>query len=182
MTTIIGIQQENGCVIVADSQTTDHSGKIYSHPDTKKISSRGEFLIAGSGEVLPCDIAQHIWIPPKTNKKDREDLYHFMISKAMPSLRKCLSDNGYNFDESKEDSGIRFQFIIAICGELFDIDQELSVSRNKDGIYGAGSGADFAIGALHAGVDALQAMEIAAKVSAYTAPPFLSKEQFKRPN
>jgi ATP-dependent protease HslVU (ClpYQ) peptidase subunit len=53
----------------------------------------------------------------------------------------------------------------------------LAVSKNDDGIYAVGSGADFAIGALHAGATPMQAMEIAAKVSAYTAPPFIERSQ-----
>ena len=177
MTTIIGIEYEDSCFLVADSQTTDDSGKIYTHSDVKKIAERSSFLVAGSGEVLPCDVAQHIWEPPTPNKKDRQDLYHFMIAKAMPSLRKCLSENGYNFDEAKNEA--RFQFLIAVCGEIFDVDQELSVSRSADGMYAVGSGAAYALGALHAGADAHEAMEIAAKITAFTAGPYYSKTQTK---
>jgi ATP-dependent protease HslVU (ClpYQ) peptidase subunit len=177
MTTIIGIEYKDSCFLVADSQTTDDSGKIYSHPNVKKIAERGAFLVAGSGEVLPCDVAQHIWEPPTPAKKDRQDLYHFMISKAMPSLRKCLNENGYNFDESKSEG--RFQFLIAVCGEIFDVDQELCVSMSSDGMYAVGSGGAYALGALHAGVDAYQALEIAAKITAFTAGPYYSKTQIK---
>ena len=175
MTTIIGLQYEKDCVLVADSQTTDDSGKIFTHPDVKKISERGQFLIAGSGEVLPCDVAQHIWEPPVPTKQDKEDLYHFMITKAMPSLRKCMTENGYNFDEDTKET--RFQFIMAVGGEIFDVDQELSISKSADGVYAAGSGAAYALGALHAGADAYEAMEIASKLTAFTAGPYISKEQ-----
>lgn len=177
MTTIIAIESDKDCFLVADSQTTDDSGFIYNHPDVRKLSERGAFIIGGSGEVLPCDVTQHIWDPPTPTKKDRADLYHFMITKAMPSLRKCLSENGYNFDESKTDT--RFQFIIAVCGEVFDVDDELSVSKNISGIYAAGSGAAYALGALHAGADAHEAMEIAASLTAFTAGPYYSKTQTK---
>lgn len=177
MTTLIGIEYDDSCVIVADSRTTDDTGYIYTHPSIKKITERNEYLIAGSGEVLPCDVAQHIWEPPAVSKIDKKDLFHFMVSKAMPSLRKCLSLNGFNFDEPKTEQ--RFQFLIAVCGEIFDIDDELSVSKNSSGVYGAGSGSPFALGALHAGADAYQAMEIASKLTAFTAGPYLSKVQFK---
>jgi ATP-dependent protease HslVU (ClpYQ) peptidase subunit len=175
MTTIIGLEHKDRCFIIADSQTTDEGGRIYTHPEVQKISSRGMFLIAGSGETLPCDIAQHIWEPPTPSKQERDDLYHFMIVKAMPSLRKCMTDNGYNFDEDTKDT--RFQFIVAVGGEIFDIDQELSVSKSADGVYAAGSGAPYVLGAIHAGADAYEAMEIAAKLTAFTAGPFMSREQ-----
>jgi ATP-dependent protease HslVU (ClpYQ) peptidase subunit len=181
MTTIIGIQQDNGCILVADSLVTDDSGRKYWHPEMKKLAVRGEFLVGGAGEVLPCDIIQHNWNPPATTAKDRQDLYHFMVSKVVPSLRQCLTENGYNFDEAHDKKdGERFHLLIAISGTIFDIDQELSITMNNDGVYAIGSGGDIALGAIHAGADAYQAMEIVSKLSAYTAGPYTSKEQFKR--
>ena len=175
MTTIIGLEYKDRCFLVADSQTTDEGGRIYTHPEVEKISANGSFLIAGSGETLPCDIAQHIWESPIPSKQDKEDLYRFMIKKAMPSLRKCMTENGYNFDEDTKET--RFQFIIAVGGEIFDVDQELSISKSADGVYAAGSGAPYALGAIHAGADAYEAMEIASKLTAFTAGPYMSKEQ-----
>jgi ATP-dependent protease HslVU (ClpYQ) peptidase subunit len=175
MTTIIGLEYRDKCFIVADSRTTDADGKVYSHPEVKKISENGMFLIAGSGETLPCDIAQHIWEPPTPTRQDREDLYHFMITKAMPSLRKCMIENGYRFNDDIDET--RFQFIMAVGGEIFDIDEELSVSKSADGVYAAGSGAPYALGAMYAGADAYEAMEIASKLTAFTAGPYISKEQ-----
>jgi ATP-dependent protease HslVU (ClpYQ) peptidase subunit len=175
MTTIIGIEHKDRCFLVADSRTTDADGKVYSHPEVKKISENGMFLIAGSGETLPCDIAQHVWEAPNPTKQDREDLYHFMIAVAMPSLRKCLIDNGYRFNDDIDET--RFQFIMAIGGEIFDVDQELSVSKSADGVYAVGSGAPYALGALYAGADAYEAMEIASKLTVFTAGPYISKEQ-----
>ena len=131
MTTLIGIEYDDGCVLVADSRTTDDSGYIYTHPSVKKISESNGFMIAGSGEVLPCDVAQHIWEPPVPTKSEKKDLFHFMITKAMPSLRKCLSSNGFNFDEPKTEQ--RFQFLIAVCGEIFDINQEINTLRTNSG-------------------------------------------------
>lgn len=178
MTTIIGIEYGDKSLIVADSRVTDDSGRIYAHKVMKKIASRGQFLIAGAGEVVPCDIAQNIWVPPNFTAKDKKDVYCFMITKVMPSLRKCLTDNGYNFDEDKKD-GTRFQFLISVGGEMFDIDEDLSVMKSEDNVYAIGSGGSFALGALYAGAEPLRAMDIACKVSAYSAPPFHQEIQYK---
>lgn len=182
MTTIIAVQYNDRCVIAADNQVTDDIGRRFNHPDMKKISERGSFLIAGSGEVQPCDVVQHLWVPPKVTPKDKEDVYHFMITKVMPSLRKCLSDNGYDFDEGKGDGksdGSRFRFLIAVGGELFDIADDLSVCRSGDGIYGVGSGSSYAIGALHAGAKPEKAVTIAAKIDVNTSGPIQVVEQYK---
>lgn len=181
MTTIIGVQYKDRAVMVADSRVTDDGGRIFIHPKMQKITERNGYLIAGAGEVSPCDIANHLWIPPKPTAKDREDIYHFMITKVMPSLRQCLVDNGYNFDEPHDRSkdGLRFQLLISVAGEIFDISDDLSVCMSGDGLYGVGSGSSFALGALHAGAKPLKAMEIAAKLSAFTSGPFQSVEQHK---
>ena len=55
----------------------------------------------------------------------------------------------------------------------------MSVSKSDTGVYAAGSGAAYALGALHAGADAYEAMEIASKLTAFTAPPYVSKIQPK---
>lgn len=178
MTTIIGIEYSDRSILVADSRVTDDAGRIYAHRVMKKISQRGSLLIAGAGEVTPCDIAQNIWIPPQFTAKDKKDVYRFMITKVMPSLRKCLTDNGYNFEEDKKD-GMRFQFLISVGGEIFDIDEDLSVMKSDDNLYAIGSGGPYALGALYAGAEPEVAMEIASKVSAYSAPPFYQEVQYK---
>jgi ATP-dependent protease HslVU (ClpYQ) peptidase subunit len=178
MTTIIGVQYDGSCTLVADSLVSDDSGRTWTHPDMTKLNQRGDFIIGGSGEVAPCDIAQHIWDPPRLTTADKKDIYHFMITKAMPSFRKCLKDNGYNFEEEQEKgSGSRFDFIMAVNGELFEVADDLSVTRNVDGYYGVGSGAQIALGALHAGAKPVKAVQIAAKISIYTAGPFQTLTQ-----
>lgn len=179
MTTIVGIQHEFYCEIHVDSRVTDDSGQIFSHPDMKKYAQRGAFIIAGSGEVLPCDIVQNMWNPPKPTEADKAHPYRFMITKVMPSIREVLVKNGFNFDEPKEKGDMRFHFIIAFNGELFDVDQELSVTRDETGLYAVGSGAPYALGALHMGAEGEEALEVAAKISAFTAPPFYSITQYK---
>ena len=182
MTTIVGVQYKDKVVLAADNQVTGDSGRKYNHPDMKKIAQRGEFLIAGSGEVQPCDVVQNMWNPPKITAKDKENIYRFMIVKAMPSLRKCLTDNGFDFNEGKGEGKAdesRFNFLIAVGGELFDVADDLSVCRSGDGIYGVGSGSPYAIGALHAGAKPEKAIEIASKLDVNTSGPIQIVEQYK---
>jgi ATP-dependent protease HslVU (ClpYQ) peptidase subunit len=180
MTTIVGIQKPDCAIIAVDSRVTDDDGRIYSHPDMMKYAERGSFIVAGSGEVLPCDIVQNMWTPPRLLAADKQNIYKFMITKVMPSLREVLSKNGYNFDEAHDKKeGERFHFLIACNGELFDVDQELSVTRDARGYYAIGSGGSYALGALYMGASPLNALEVAASISAFTAPPFYTVEQYK---
>ena len=183
MTTIIGVQYDDHCLFMADNQVTLDGGRIYKHPDMKKISKVGEYLVAGSGDVAPCDIAQHLWNPPTMTAKDRKDTYHFVISKLMPSLRKCLTDNGYDFNENKVDGksdGSGFNLLIAANGQMFDIADDLSVCMSDAGFYGVGSGSPYALGALYAGVKPEKAMAVAEKIDANTSGPFQKEVQYKK--
>lgn len=176
MTTIIGVEYDDHSLIMADSRVTDDNGKIFSHPSMTKINQRGSFIIAGAGEILPCDVIQHIWTPPKVLATDKKDLYHFMVVKVIPSMRQCLKDNGYNFDEPGEN---RFFFLVAVGGELFELDDDLGICKNETGQYAIGSGSSYALGALEVGASVERAMEAAAKLTAFTAPPYTKITQSK---
>lgn len=178
MTTIIAVQYDDKAVIGADSQTTGSTGRKAIHSQMVKINQRGDFIIAGAGECAPCDIAQHIWNPPMPTGKDWNNLYHFMISKVVPSLKTCFKENEYKWDYDDDES--RFGFLILIGGEIFEIADDFSVSMDGKGYYGVGSGSDLAIGALSAGATMREALKIASENDAYTSPPFIFHTQQKR--
>jgi ATP-dependent protease HslVU (ClpYQ) peptidase subunit len=100
-----------------------------------------------------------------------------MVETVAPSIRFTLSVNGYQPDKESDDQD--FIFLIALNGIIYEIDDTLSVLMRDDGIYGIGSGASYAIGALQAGASWKQAMNIAAKNNVFTAPPFITHKQTK---
>lgn len=175
MTTIIAVQKPSKVSFGADSQVTAGNGRVQRHNEMIKISKRGPFIIAGSGECAPCDIAQHIWEPPKPNGSDWNDLYHFMVAQVVPSLKACFKDNEYKWDA--EDDEPKFAFLIAVGGQVFEIADDMSVALNDTGFYGVGSGSSYAIGALEAGASITEALEIAARNDAYTSGPFVYYNQ-----
>jgi ATP-dependent protease HslVU (ClpYQ) peptidase subunit len=178
MTTIIAVQGKSKVVFGADSQVTGGNGRVQRHNQMTKITERGPYLIAGSGECAPCDIAQHLWKPPTPKAADWNDIYHFMIAKVVPSLKACFKEHEYKWD--REDEETKFNFLIALGGQVFEMADDMSITLDSSGFYGVGSGSPYAIGALEAGATVEQALEIAAKNDAYTSQPFLYFEQFKK--
>lgn len=176
MTTIIAVQHKDRVVIGADSLTT--STRKYNHPAMVKITQRNNYLIAGSGEVAACDIAQHIWNPPTPTAEDRKDLYHFMIAKVVPSLKKAFKENDYKWDA--DDDETKFAFLIAVEGEVFDIADDFAVCLDSAGFYGVGSGSPMALGALRSGATLEDALKIAEEIDPYTGGPFVFFTQDKR--
>jgi ATP-dependent protease HslVU (ClpYQ) peptidase subunit len=176
MTTIVAVVKNGNVTMGADSQVSDGS-RPNKHPQMEKITKNNGWLIAGSGDSTPCDILQHIFVPPVPTAKEREDLYKFMIVKFIPAMREALEENGWKKDNEDKDSG--FSMLFAYNGEVFDIGNDFSVLLNSDGIYGVGNGSQFAIGALYAGVSVEKALEIAANNDIYTSGPFQIVRQQK---
>jgi len=180
VTTIVAVQYKDKVVFGADSQVTSGAGRRQSHREMVKITSRSLYLIAGSGECAPCDIAQHIWQPPIPKASDVDDLYHFVIAKVVPSLKLCFKENEYKWNEVDADGETKFAFLIAVGGMVFEISDDMSVSLDGSGFYGIGSGSDFALGALIAGAPIEKALTIAADNDIYTSAPFIYHTQLKK--
>jgi ATP-dependent protease HslVU (ClpYQ) peptidase subunit len=177
MTTIVGTCKNGVVILGADSQVTD-SDRRNNSLTMQKITSNNGYLIAGAGDATPCDILQHIFIPPVPTVTERKNLYKFMITKFVPAMREALEEAGYKIDPKDTDSG--FSMLIAFDGELFDIGDDFSVLLNDTGIYGVGNGSRYAIGALYAGATVEKALEIAAQNDIYTSGPFQIEKQSKK--
>jgi len=175
LTTIAGICKNGLVILGADSQVTD-GDRINNDLRMEKITKNNGYLLAGAGDATPCDILQHIFIPPVPSITERKNLYKFMITKFVPAMRETLDENGWK-PVTGDDSG--FSMLVAFDGELFDIGDDFSVLLNNKGIYGIGNGAKYAIGALSVGATIEKALEAAADNDIYTSGPFQIVQQKK---
>jgi ATP-dependent protease HslVU (ClpYQ) peptidase subunit len=178
MTTIIGVEYANRCVVLGDSRVVGDS-KIYSHPDMVKVVTNGNFIIGAAGDVRALQVILHTWKPPMAVAKDKDNLFQFMISKVVPSLKKQLNDYGL-LDTKSPDKDFELYVLIAYNGNIFEIDSDFAVSRSDSGYYGIGTGGDYALGALYAGATPEQAASIAALNDSKTAEPFITETQLKK--
>ena len=96
----------------------------------------------------------------------------------IPSLKSFIDDSKLFTDKDKEDGDL-FSILIAIKGEVFEIDQDYAIARRSDGIYAIGSGSDYALGAMMAGVSGIEAMKIAESLDVNTSSPFITLFQNK---
>jgi ATP-dependent protease HslVU (ClpYQ) peptidase subunit len=177
MTTIVGVQSADGCVIASDSRVAE-GGKVYTHPKMVKAIERGSYIIAGAGDYRALQVVLHVWQPPQVTAKAKQNLYEFVINKIAPSLKTTLTTAGIEFNKSSDsDDKFELQLIIGVNGSLFEIDSDFAVAMNDTGLYAIGSGGDYALGALHAGATVLDAMQIAAINNNGTSAPFYILEQ-----
>lgn len=146
MTTIAAIEGDGWAVIGADSQSSDTDGFAIDIP-TGKIFKNNEIIVAGAGAVRGINLLEHVWVAPQV-KIDNTDKY--VTSILIPSIRKCFDAADYEF---KPDSSAVLNdniFIVCVRGCIYRIDEDYAWERTSNGLYVAGSGERFALGALEA--------------------------------
>ena len=177
MTTVIAIQHQDGVEMIADSQINS-AGQPYFHSDMVKIVERGKYLIGVAGRVVALQAIQNSWNPPALTASHKGSIYNFIITKVVPSLKAFIDDSKIFSDKEKEDGDL-FSILIAIKGEVFEIDQDYAIARRSDGIYAIGSGSDYALGAMMAGASGIEAITIAESLDVNTSSPFITLFQNK---
>lgn len=169
MTTIIGLQWQWGCEIAADGRTTS-DGRPFTGASMVKVVARGEYILAAAGSGGACDWVTHAWKPPVFKGPS---VYEFLVGSFSPHLQKSLNANG--FQPSKDDDGV--SLLVAVAGEVFQIEGDGTVMQDVRGLYGIGTGSAYALGAIEAGADIDEAFEIAARFDIYTSPPITVVKQ-----
>lgn len=159
MTTIIAIETPNGVKIACDSMATGNDVVQLEQP--KVFENCGvTYGVAGTVRILNELRYAKLPIP-----EYRMDLDQWMTRALIPALRQLISDIG---EEKNDDGEYELHILAAMYGRVYEITGDLAWIRNSSGIYAAGSGGPFALGAISAGASIEQAIEIAAKHDPYT--------------
>jgi len=177
MTTIIAVQTKTKALLGADSLIAG-AGRNYYHNDTVKVIEKNGYLIGCAGDLRALQVVIHTWKPP-AQPRGNSDLLNFVISKVVPSLQAVFNEQKLDFTKSGDDR-VMVEILIALRGEIFEIDREFSVTRDSKGFYGIGSGGDYGLAALHAGAEPQKALEIAELLNNGTRRPFIFIEQINR--
>lgn len=191
MTTIVGIQGDGFALLGADSRISsfDEKGNAYQYTAlggaSSKINANGKYLLGAAGDVRAINLLHHAFHPPvcaPSLKGKRLD--GFITTKFVPALQKCFDEHGYSASEDKRthiaehDSTI----IVAVNATIYIIEGDYSWTSDATGLYSAGTGSAYALGALQALTHknptpqqaktiALKALNIATKYDPYTGAP-----------
>ena len=150
MTTLIAFQHDDFCLIAADTQTTSYGIAADCEP-MGKIAKNGKYLVSAAGLVRGMNLIQHAFNPPSPTKTNNpEALDKFIISSFVPALRKCFIESGYDIKSEGDPASHDNDFIIAVNGTLYFIDEVYGVERTKTKVYATGTGSQLALGAVEA--------------------------------
>lgn len=144
MTTIAAIQGDGWAVIGADSQASDDTGHTM-RIVTGKIFRNGPALIAAAGSVRGINILQFGWKAPARTVKSTEN---YLTRSFIPAMRKAFIEAGFDMKADNEAAQNDNELIVAVGGVLYSIADDYSWERCRSGIYTAGSGGKYALGAL----------------------------------
>lgn len=200
MTTIVGIQGDGYAVVASDTRITGvvDNGSI-THmmtlgPGCAKIATNGKYILGAAGDLRAINILHYAFQPPTPTPGLRgKKLDAFIVNKFIPALRACFDSAGYSPPDTKDSKEHVAEqgssIFVVVNATIYIIDVDYSWASDVTGVYACGSGADFAMGALHVLINgkklslsqakavALKALSVAAKFDPSTGAPFTTMTQ-----
>lgn len=194
MTTIVGIQGDFFALICADSRVADVDENGYAtqvvtmREGSGKIVVNGRYIIGAAGDVRAINILHHAFQPPAVapNLKGKK-LDQFFTVKFIPALRECFEQHGYAMpdnDRKEHMAEMGSSVIVAVNNTIYTIEGDYAWHSDVAGIYAIGTGAQYAMGSLHALMGrgrpslqsarkhALKSLAAASRFDPYTGSPY----------
>ncbi len=175
MTCIVGVEHRGRVWIGGDSAGTASNMHQRVRKDPKVIV-RGEYIMGFCGSFRLGDLLKHTLTLPVPTRGT--DVVAFMVNNFVTSLRECLDEENKNIVGSEEK--LQPYFLVGLRGKLFNIQGDYQIGQPAAGFDAVGSGADIAIGAMHASSNLLgperrikRALEASALNNAAVRPPFV---------
>jgi len=193
VTTLVAIQGPSWAVVACDSRVTEEHGRTFTlAKGFTKIAKNKKYLLGAAGDVRAINILAHSFRPPDAQQFVGARLDRFITSDFVPALRACFEAQGYASQRDQETGSAESGSMVltVVNGFVYVIGEDYSWVRDVAGIYGLGSGSDFAVGALHALLPAgatdidqakvaiRTALGVATQLDANTAAPFIVQVQY----
>lgn len=175
MTCIVGVVDNNSVWLGGDRAATDYAFNrtIIKSP---KIFVKSEIGIGICGLPKVASIIEHVVKFPKWN--DNLSTKAYLSGKLIPAFRNELNKHNCTIEYHGQ---LYFEgaMLIALRGELYQLEGNFQVIETARGYDAVGSGAEPALGSLRATVGVknvkkriLKALEVSAENNAGVAPPF----------
>ena len=165
MTVIVAVVSDDGEIVVgADSASTDDVGTLTLRADGKLFHKHG-YTIGFCGSYRVGQLVKHeMHLPSFDHDMTYTQAERFMVREFVPCLRKLLSKNGCMNTTGVDTMEGSSSLLVGFNGYLFVIADDFQVEVTCDDYAAIGSGAQVALGSLHADktaghLTAMQAVE-----------------------
>ena len=151
MTVIVAVVSDDGEIIFgADSAATDDSGTLALRADGKLFTKSG-YTIGFCGSYRVGQLVKHeMHLPSPSYCMTYDEAERFMVREFVPRLRKLLSKNGCMNTSGVNKIEDSSSLLVGFDGYLFVIADDFQVEVTHDDYAAIGSGAQIALGSLHA--------------------------------
>jgi len=175
MTCIVGIQRNSRVYLGGDSAATGGDGSQMVIAD-KKVFVNGDlaFGICGSPKII--DPLRFTKFPKqKRGQDDRE----FVAKELVPAIKAAFKESGCVVENPKYGEIFEGAILFGTQGKLYRMESNFQIITDAYGFDSVGSGADIAIGSLHATKKdrdsrrrIITALEAASIANSGVRPPF----------
>ncbi len=149
MTTIAAIQGDGWAVVGYDSRVTEDNRIFVLPKDAGKVVKNGPYIFGAAGDMRAVNLLAHTFKPPVPAANDYGvKLDRFISSKFIPALKTCFDDAQYG-EKGEQDSTV----LVVIHGRIYEIGSGYDWCHDVEGIYGLGSGGNYALGAMYAALE-----------------------------
>jgi hypothetical protein len=146
MTCIIGIiDKENNCVFVGGDSAGTSDTNITPRKDTK-VFKVDDFIFGCTESFRMIQLLRFSLSLPKVYDTD---IYEYMCTKFISSVRECFREGGFlqAYLDVDEKGGT---FIVGYKNRLFTVYDDFQVEESLRDFASAGSGSEYALGAMQA--------------------------------
>lgn len=183
MTAIVAVRDERRKVIYVGADSLASNGLQCSRVSDPKIFTKGEFTIAYAGSFRSGQVIAYRFQPTPLPKAHGR-LLPYMVNEFGDALRESLGKAGRIRKEMEQESAWPLEFLVAVRGRIFAIQEDFSVLEPSAGYAAAGSGESFCIGSLHStgglGIHPEKRIRLALEAAAHHDPnvgaPFVIKK------
>lgn len=168
MTCIVGVVEKDHVVLGGDAAAT--GGNSISLITDPKVFKIGSWIFGGAGSLRFIQVMKYNFEQPKIGNKD---VLRYLCSDFVSEVLKICETSGINKTENGKFGGM----LIGYKNRLFELDDDLQILENINGLSAIGSGADLALGSLHSTTGpahdrCLTALEAAATYNTTVSKPF----------
>lgn len=144
MTVIAGLVQDG--VVYMGGDSAGVSGLDITPRADHKVYLNGEYGIGFTSSFRMGQILRYAFAPPAP-PTDCDDLFGFMVTDFVGSVRQCFKKEGYSYADNGREAG--GTFLVGVRGRLFSIQNDYQVGESLDGFDAVGCGDSYAIASLY---------------------------------
>ncbi len=143
MTCIVGLV-DNGTVWIGGDSAGVAGWNLLIRQD-RKVFTNGPAIMGFTTSFRMGQLLEHVLVVPEP-PEDAAQLQAYMCTTFVDAIRECLKLGGWASKNNDTEAG--GDFLVGICGRLFEINTDYQVGEAAAGFCAVGSGMTVALGAL----------------------------------